>query len=183
LAHRGACLSCRQVEWTLLQPDNAHSGGNRAAGDDDALASATNELRHIGSETAKLFVIECVGARSSKNAGAELEKNAPGFPVHAELLHKPETESAQKQFPRFYQAAIITPTEYRSRPTYIDTLKRQLADVTKQFDQLLAHDRPALNESLKSKGQQPIAAPSAKIRANDATHGSRGGAGAGASAD
>ena len=62
-----------------------------------SFASATNELRHVGSETAKLFVIKCVGARSSENAGAELEENAPGFPVHAELLHKPENESAQKQ--------------------------------------------------------------------------------------
>src|SRR5439155_132728 len=95
----------------ILQSVNAHSGGDRTAGDDDAFASATNELRHIGSETAKLFVIECVGARPSENAGAEFEENAPGFPVHAELLHKPENESAQKQFPRFYQTAIITATE------------------------------------------------------------------------
>ena len=57
---------------------------------------------------AKLFFIECVGARPSENAGAELEENAPGFPGHAELLSKSENESAQKQFPRFYQTAIIT---------------------------------------------------------------------------
>jgi hypothetical protein len=99
LTHRGACLSRRQIQWTLLQPDNAHSGGNRTAGNDDALASAANELRHIGSETAKLFVIECVGARPSENAGAKLEENAPGFLVHAELLHKSAHQSAQKQFP------------------------------------------------------------------------------------
>ena len=60
-----------------------------------------NELGHIGSETAKLFVIECVGTRSSENAGAELEENAPGLLGHVELLHKPENETAQKQFPRF----------------------------------------------------------------------------------
>ncbi len=52
---------------------------------------------------------------------------------------------------------------------YIDTLKRELADVTKEFDQLLAQDLPTLNESLKAKGQQPIAAPPAKVGANDAT--------------
>ena len=57
-----------------------------------------NELGHIGSETAKLFVIECVGTRSSENAGAELEENAPGFSGHAELLSKSENESAQRQF-------------------------------------------------------------------------------------
>jgi len=64
---------------------------------------------------------------------------------------------------------------------YIDALKRELADVTKEFEQLLAQDLPALNESLKSKGQQPIAAPAAKVGANDTTHGSRGVAGASAS--
>jgi hypothetical protein len=46
---------------------------------------------------------------------------------------------------------------------YINALKRELDDVTKEFDQLLAQDLPALNESLKSKGQQPIPPPPAKI--------------------
>ena len=50
---------------------------------------------------------------------------------------------------------------------YIDTLKRELADVAKEFDQLLAKDLPALNDSLKSKGQQPISAPPAKIGASE----------------
>jgi len=34
--------------------------------------------------------------------------------------------------------------------------------MTKESDQLLAQDLPALNDSLKSKGQQPIAAPVAQ---------------------
>jgi hypothetical protein len=50
--------------------------------------------------------------------------------------------------------------------TYIDTLRRELDDVTKQFDQLLAQDLPALNDSLKSKGQQPIEAAPAKVGTN-----------------
>src|SRR5207244_1067434 len=50
---------------------------------------------------------------------------------------------------------------------YIDALKRELVDVTKEFEQLLAQDLPALNESLTSKGQQPIEAPPAKVSAND----------------
>jgi hypothetical protein len=57
---------------------------------------------------------------------------------------------------------------------YIDSLKRELNDVTKEFEQLLAQDLPTLNESLKAKGQQPIEAPPAKVSANDATHGSAG---------
>jgi len=39
--------------------------------------------------------------------------------------------------------------------------------VTKEFDQLLNQDLPGLNESLKSKGQQPISVPPAKITANE----------------
>jgi hypothetical protein len=46
---------------------------------------------------------------------------------------------------------------------YIDALKRELADVTKEFEQLVAKDLPALNDSLKSKGQQPIPAPPVKV--------------------
>jgi hypothetical protein len=61
--------------------------------------------------------------------------------------------------------------------TYIDTLKRELSDVTKQFDQLLAQELPTLNDSLKSKGQQPIEVPPAKVGSNDATHGGSGTAG------
>jgi hypothetical protein len=55
---------------------------------------------------------------------------------------------------------------------YIDALKRELADVTKEFEQLLAQDLPGLNESLKSKGQQPIQPPPAKVALDDAAHGS-----------
>src|SRR5262249_38557460 len=57
---------------------------------------------------------------------------------------------------------------------YIDTLKRELSDLTKEFDQLLAKDLPALNESLKSKGHQPIPAPSPRIGAAEVTNGSAG---------
>src|SRR5436853_7312954 len=54
---------------------------------------------------------------------------------------------------------------------YIDSLKRELDDATKEFEQLLAQDLPALNESLKAKGQQVIPAPSLSIAANDPTRG------------
>jgi len=57
------------------------------------------------------------------------------------------------------------PGDYHIR--YIDTLKRELADVTKEFEQLLASELPALNELLKTKGQQPIPAPPPKIAVND----------------
>jgi hypothetical protein len=57
---------------------------------------------------------------------------------------------------------------------YIDTLKRELDDVTKEFEQLLAQDLPALNESLKSKGQQPLPVPPSRVGANRDTRGSGG---------
>jgi hypothetical protein len=57
---------------------------------------------------------------------------------------------------------------------YIDTLRRELNEVTKQFDQLLAHDLPTLNDSLKSKGQQPLSTPPAKGVANSTTSSSIG---------
>jgi len=62
---------------------------------------------------------------------------------------------------------------------YTDALKRELSDVTKEFDQLLAKDLPALNETLKTKGQQLIPAPSAGVGATDVTHGSGGAVGGG----
>jgi hypothetical protein len=40
---------------------------------------------------------------------------------------------------------------------YIDALKKELDDVTKQFDDLSSHDLPALNETLKTKGLPPLA--------------------------
>jgi len=60
---------------------------------------------------------------------------------------------------------------------YIDTLRRELDDATKQFDQLLTQDLPALNDSLKSKGQQPISPSPAKVGANSSTEGAIGAAG------
>ncbi|MEY2543453.1 MAG: hypothetical protein QOE81_914 [Verrucomicrobiota bacterium] len=59
---------------------------------------------------------------------------------------------------------------------YIDALRRELGDVTKEFDQLLAKDLPSLNDSLKSKGKPAIAAPPAKVAINETelSSGSRG---------
>src|SRR5205807_6516187 len=42
---------------------------------------------------------------------------------------------------------------------YIDALKHELNDVTKEFAQLLAKDLPPLNESRKPKVKHPISPP------------------------
>src|SRR6202035_2938154 len=50
---------------------------------------------------------------------------------------------------------------------YTDALRRELGDVTKEFDQLLTKDLPTLNDSLKSKGKPAIAPPPVKIAINE----------------
>jgi len=57
---------------------------------------------------------------------------------------------------------------------YIDSLRRELGDVTKEFEQLLAQDLPVLNESLKANGQQPIPPPPAKVAVNEEASSSGG---------
>jgi len=54
----------------------------------------------------------------------------------------------------------------------IDALRRELDDVTKDFQQLLAKDLPALNDALKAKGQPMIVAPPEKIAVNNQAPGS-----------
>ncbi len=59
--------------------------------------------------------------------------------------------------------------------SYIDALKRELDDATKEFEQLLAKDLPSLNESLRTKGQEPIAMPPTKVALNHEALNSGGG--------
>ena len=54
----------------------------------------------------------------------------------------------------------------------IDALRRELDDVTKEFQQLIAKDLPTLNDALKAKGQPAIAPPPVKIALNDQPPGS-----------
>jgi photosystem II stability/assembly factor-like uncharacterized protein len=69
-------------------------------------------------------------------------------------------ERLREHTDRLYGALL----SYEGKPggyhvAYIDALKRELADVTKEFDELLAKELPALNDSLKTKGQEPIVTP------------------------
>ena len=49
----------------------------------------------------------------------------------------------------------------------IEVLRRELGDVTKEFEGLLAKELPALNETLKGGGKEPIPAPPAKVAVNE----------------
>jgi hypothetical protein len=53
----------------------------------------------------------------------------------------------------------------------IEALRKELGDVTKDFDNLLSKDLPALNDALKAKGKEPIPTPPAKVAVNDQTFG------------
>src|SRR5207245_1329768 len=55
---------------------------------------------------------------------------------------------------------------------YIAALRRELEDVTKDFDQLLTKDLPSLNDSLKLKGQPAIAPPPTKVAVSETQFGS-----------
>ena len=46
---------------------------------------------------------------------------------------------------------------------YIDALRRELGDVSKDFEQLLTKDLPDVNASLKAKGQTQISVPPPKV--------------------
>jgi photosystem II stability/assembly factor-like uncharacterized protein len=54
---------------------------------------------------------------------------------------------------------------------YIDALRRELQDVTKEFDQLLTKDLSSLNDALKSKGKPAIPPPPAKVAISEAPSG------------
>jgi hypothetical protein len=49
----------------------------------------------------------------------------------------------------------------------IDALRKELGDVTRDFENLVTKDLPALNDALKTKGKEPIPAPPAKVAVNE----------------
>ena len=55
---------------------------------------------------------------------------------------------------------------------YIAALRRELEDMTREFDQLLTKDLSSLNDMLKSKGKPAIALPPAKVAVSEMQSGS-----------
>jgi hypothetical protein len=85
-------------------------------------------------------------------------------------------ERLREHTDRLYGAIL----SYEGKPgdyqiAYIDALKHELDDVTKEFEQLVAKELPSLNESLKSKGQPPIEIPPTKVASDEKTTGSPAG--------
>ncbi|PYI94339.1 MAG: sialidase [Verrucomicrobia bacterium] len=65
--------------------------------------------------------------------------------------------------------AILT---YEGKPgdyqvARIDALRKELGDVTRDFENLVTKDLPALNDALKAKGKEPILVPPAKVAVNE----------------
>jgi len=54
----------------------------------------------------------------------------------------------------------------------LEALRRELGDVTKDFDEVLTKDLPAANAALKAKGKEAIPAPPAKIAVTENSLGS-----------
>jgi hypothetical protein len=70
--------------------------------------------------------------------------------------------------------AILT---YEGKPgdyqiARIDALRKELDDVTRDFENLVAKDLPALNDQLKAKGKEPLPVPPAKVAVNEESLGS-----------
>jgi photosystem II stability/assembly factor-like uncharacterized protein len=139
----------------------------------------------FGEESALLDRIVFLRAALSKSAapmqeGDPLRKNIADFDGKVDAVRKKIVatteggaitgeERLREHTDQLYGAIL----SYEGKPgdyqiAYIDALKRELADVTKDFEQLLASELPGLNESLKGKGQQPIPPTPAKVAANQA---------------
>jgi photosystem II stability/assembly factor-like uncharacterized protein len=77
-------------------------------------------------------------------------------------------ERLREHTDRLYGAILSyegKPSEYQI--AYIDALKHELDDVTKEFEQLVANELPVLNQSLESKGQPAIPVPPIKVGLNE----------------
>jgi photosystem II stability/assembly factor-like uncharacterized protein len=61
------------------------------------------------------------------------------------------------------------PADYQIANT--EALRKELDDVTKEFEQVVTKDLPALNDTLKAKGKEPIPPPPAKVAVNENSSG------------
>ena len=140
----------------------------------------------FGDESALMDRILFLRGELAKGAAAmpesdQLRKSVKDFDGKVDLVRKKIVatteggaitgeERLREHTDRLYGAIL----SYEGKPgdyqiAYIDALKHELDDVTKEFEQLVAKELPSLNESLRSKGQPPIAIPPTKVAIDEKT--------------
>ena len=143
----------------------------------------------FGDESAIMDRILALRASLAKSAGALPEGDALRQTI-ADFDKK--VDAVRKQIVATTEGGAITGEErlrehtdqlygailsYEGKPAdyqiaNIDALRRELDDVTKEFQQLIAKDLATLNDALKAKGQPAIVPPPGKIASNDKPPGS-----------
>ena len=138
----------------------------------------------FGDESALMDRILFVRGALAKSKGAipegdELRKAVTGFDDKVDKVRKQIVatteggaitgeERLREHTDQLYGAILAyegKPADYQM--ANIDALRKELEDVVKEFEQLIAKDLPALNDTLKAKGKEPIPVPPAKIAVND----------------
>ena len=143
----------------------------------------------FGDESALMDRILFLRASLAKSGGAlpegdPLRKSVTDFDGKVDAVRKEIVATTEggaitgeerlREHTDFLYGAILS---YEGKPAAyqiarIDALRKELDDVTKEFEQVLTKDLPALNDLLKAKGQPPIDPPPAKIAVNDQPFGS-----------
>ena len=143
----------------------------------------------FGSESALMDRIIALRASLAKS-GAALPEGDPLRQTVADFDKK--VDAVRKQIVATTEGGAITGEErlrehtdqlygailsYEGKPAdyqiaRIDVLRRELDDVTKEFQQLVTNDLPKLNDALKAKSQPAIVPPPEKIALNDQPTGS-----------
>jgi photosystem II stability/assembly factor-like uncharacterized protein len=148
-----------------------------SAADRKAQFDAAMKVRALfGDESALMDRLLGTRAELAKTAanlpeGDPLKKNVTDFDAKIDNVRKKIVatteggaitgeERLREHTDQLYGALL----SYEGKPgsyhlAYIDALRRELQDITKEFEQLLANDLRGLNDTLRSKGQQPIAPP------------------------
>jgi hypothetical protein len=122
---------------------------------------------------------ELAKSRATLPEGDALRKNVSDFDGKVDAVRKKIVatteggaitgeERLREHTDQLYGALL----SYEGKPgdyeiSYIDALRKELDDVTKEFEQLLAKELPALNDLLKAKGQPSIPPPPRKVALNE----------------
>ena len=139
-------------------------------GEESALMDRIVALRAAVTKTADtLAKDDAATAKATADFGAKVEATRKLIVATTEGGAITGEERLREHTDELYRAILSwdgKPADYQV--ANLEALRQELADITKQFEQLLATDLPALNETLKARSQPAIAAPSAKIAQGEA---------------